>query len=355
MASLADFVFALNNRAGASDNTPALTTQRRQQQQHQRQRRRQRQQHASPVRRQSLGSLPVYDGRRDQRQRAAPVLPPPAIKAGDDDRDSVGFRNRPLDLRFPEELENLLQTGDNAVITFYREGCAFCKMFEPVYKDLAANIHRTNLQPGAVPIVMAQMDGGVWRDEVRALLPPGALDSFPSIVFKRGADGTLQQWDRTKPRDKVEIMQFMARFFGDRSMTPVSSRVLLRTMRDPNPRFVFFSSDIDVIPRFVPAVDPDFVDRENALHALNYAFIMRPDLAHGGLFVPVNVADRPDIRVPTIYVFGRSGSSDDREWGMRDAARWVAARLRGAEPPEGGGLPSTRIPGTSVASSAYNI
>ncbi|BCU03750.1 disulfide isomerase [Pandoravirus japonicus] len=264
----------------------------------------------------------------------------------------------PLELESPAELDNLMSTDDNAVVYFYKPECPYCKQFAPVYADLAADVHRTNrgspaasvLGAAPVPIVMAKIDGARHREGINALrdgfLGPKHGRGYPTVLFKRGADKVAVTWDSTKPREREAIAALMAKFYGDPTLAPMDPARLAQTMRNPDPEFVYFGSDnIELVPRFVRALDPSYVDVEDALATLALLFTIDAPLAARGAFYPANRADRKDIAIPSIVVINDRGATDNdgdgdmTTYANRDAHRWAAAALAdqlGIAPPTAG-------------------
>lgn len=254
----------------------------------------------------------------------------------------------PYELDSPAELDNLMSTADNAVVYFYKPECPYCKQFAPVYADLAADVHRTNrgspaasiLGMAPVPIVMAKIDGARHREGINALrdgfLGPKYGRGYPTLLFKRGADKVGVTWDSSKPREREAIADLMANFYGDPTLAPMDPARLAQTMRNPDPEFIYFGSDnIELVPRFVRAIDPSYVDIEDALATLGLLFAVDAPLAARGAFYPANRADRADIALPSIVVIGEGGvgtnNNDDGSnvttYANRDAHRWAAAAL----------------------------
>ncbi|AGO82519.1 Disulfide isomerase [Pandoravirus dulcis] len=253
----------------------------------------------------------------------------------------------PLELESPAELDNLMSTDDNAVVYFYKPECPYCKQFAPAYADLAADVHRTNrgspaasvLGAAPVPIVMAKIDGARHREGINALrdgfLGPKYGRGYPTVLFKRGADKVAVTWDSTKPREREAIAALMAKFYGDPTLAPMDPARLADTMRNPDPEFVYFGSDnIELVPRFVRALDPSYVDVEDALATLALLFTIDAPLAARGAFYPANRADRKDIAIPSIVVINDRGATsngggdgDMTTYANRDAHRWAAAAL----------------------------
>ncbi|AVK74826.1 Disulfide isomerase [Pandoravirus quercus] len=257
----------------------------------------------------------------------------------------------PYELESPAELDNLMSTADNAVVYFYKPECPYCKQFAPVYADLAADVHRTNrgspaasiLGMAPVPIVMAKIDGARHREGINALrdgfLGPKYGRGYPTVLFKRGADKVGVTWDSSKPREREAIASLMAKFYGDPTLAPMDPARLAQTMRNPNPEFIYFGSDnIELVPRFVRAIDPSYVDIEDALATLGLLFAVDAPLAARGAFYPANRADRADIALPSIAVIGEGGvaandngnNGDDSNvttYANRDAHRWAAVAL----------------------------
>lgn len=244
----------------------------------------------------------------------------------DEKREDVSWNSKPLELNYPKELDNLMSTADNAVVYFYKDGCPYCAEFNPIYESLANDVHRTNLDKDAVPIVMARIDGHRWKDAINRLRPGFLGDSvnkrgYPTILFKRG-DGTAVTWDSKLPRTDYNIAGLMSTFYGDPTLMPIVDD-LSKYMNNKDPEFVYFYSDnATVIPRFVEEPDPNFVNRENAVKTLNYLFLVNDDLRGKGAAFPVNRMDRPDLRIPSIY-----DRRDRQEYAFRDAHRWALREL----------------------------
>ncbi|AGO84125.1 Disulfide isomerase [Pandoravirus salinus] len=245
----------------------------------------------------------------------------------------------PYELESAAELDNLMSTADNAVVFFYMSECGYCKQFAPVYADLAADVHRTNrgspaasmLGVAPVPIVMAKIDGPRHREAINALrdgfLGPKYNRNYPTVLFKRGADKVGVTWDSTKPREREAIAALMAKFYGDPTLAPMDPARLATTMRNPDPEFIYFGSDnIELVPRFVRALDPSYVDIEDALATLALLFAVDAPLAARGAFYPANRADRADIPIPSIAIVGED-DNDVTTYARRDAHRWAAAAL----------------------------
>jgi thiol-disulfide isomerase/thioredoxin len=244
----------------------------------------------------------------------------------DDQKREISWSAKPLELNYPKELDNIMSTEDNAVVYFYKPGCPYCAEFRPVYETLANDVHRTNLNRGAVPIVMAQMDGHRWKDAINRLRPGFLGDpvngrGYPTILFKRG-DGKALTWDPRHPRTDYNIAGLMSSFYGDETLMPITQE-LHSVMNNPDPEYVYFYSDnTAVVPRFVQEPDPNFVDRESAVKTLNYLFLLNDDLRSRGAAFPVNRMDRPDLRIPSIF-----DRRDGHEYAFRDSHRWAMREL----------------------------
>lgn len=243
---------------------------------------------------------------------------------------TTSYSTKPIELNWPEELDNLMSTSDNAVVYFYKPGCPYCADFNPVYNSLAKEIHRTNLDPGAVPIVMTRMNGHQWKDAINDLRPgflgdPVNKRGYPTVLFKRG-DGTALTWDSEKPRTETNISGLMSVFYGDESLMP-NLTDLNTVMYNPDPEFLYFYSDIpSTIPRLVEPLNPSFTSREKAIQSLTYLFATDPELSHRGAAFPINIMDRPDIRIPSIVDL-----RDGREYALRDSHRWALRELEGTQ------------------------
>jgi thiol-disulfide isomerase/thioredoxin len=264
----------------------------------------------------------------------------PAVLRGVDPAEDRRAGRPPLELDAwegatePTELWDLLRSSDNAVVYFYKPTCPYCVEFTPVYALLANQVHRTNRRSpmgdaiGAdpVPIVMAQIDGSRHRGAIDARAP-GLVTAFPTVIFRRGADGALAKWDPANERTVENLSAFMADFFGDPTLRPLDSSVLLRRMRNPDREFDYIgSTNVDLVPRFVRPLDPAFVSLPDAVATLNLVFLLDPELARNGTFFPANLADRPDLPVPAIVTRG-AANQQPTTYAFRDAARWQAMRL----------------------------
>jgi thiol-disulfide isomerase/thioredoxin len=282
------------------------------------------------------------NGRAGDAMGLAALLPAP-MRGRPADEDRAQGRG-PLELESPAELDNLMSTDDNAVVYFYKPECPYCIQFAPVYASLAADVHRTNrgspiasaLGMAPVPIVMAKIDGARHRQGINDLRPdfigPTYGRGYPTVLFKRGADKVGVTWDSSKPREREAIAQLMAQFYDDPTLLPMDAQSLVRTMRNPDPEFVYFGSDnIELVPRFVRPLDPSYVDIEDGLETLALLFNLDPALAARGAFFPVNQADRTDIAIPSIVQVTRDGDGgsaiETTTYANRDAHRWAAGTL----------------------------
>ena len=193
------------------------------------------------------------------------------------DEAKIKHLNKPLELNYPSELDKLMSNEENAVVLFYKPFCEHCANFKYTFKDLADNIHRTNLRSGSVPIVLAQMDGEKHRSEIEQLRPgfltnPVPVRGYPTILFKRG-DGVGYIYDPELPRDTFTVTRAMSQFFGDPSLYALNVDDLNKTMKNPNPDFVYlYSNTVDVVPRFVKPLNASFTNREDGVKSLSAFF-----------------------------------------------------------------------------------
>lgn len=230
----------------------------------------------------------------------------------------------PLSLENAGELDTLISSPGNSVILFYMNGCPHCEKLFPIYTKLARNIQNSNYYPGAVPIIVAGIDGVTHLAAINELRPgflgqPPHNRGFPTILFKKDGEGSV--WDTSIPRTEYNLLKKMAEFFQDPTLNPIDTP-LYEIMNDKNPEFYYFYNDTDVlVPRFAGPIDPDFVDLLKANDAITYQFLIDPNLRQGGAAFPVNKIDRLDIAVPSIYDVATGESYD-----YRDAAKWVLNR-----------------------------
>lgn len=232
---------------------------------------------------------------------------------------------KPVELNWPTELATLLSNDDNAVILFYKPDCIHCLSFKPVFNDLANLIHESNSQPWNTPIVFAQIDAEKWLKEVNTLIPnflgdPVTNRGYPTILFKR-SDGSNVVWEQDRPPTFDNIVTFMAEFYDEPTLLPITEPLWQVANNDTDPDFLYFYSDnVTLVPRFEAAfpLDEHFSDRSQGMRTASYLIQNIPQLYENALAVPVNLMDRRDIGVPTIY-----DTRDDSVHAYRDAHAWL--------------------------------
>jgi thiol-disulfide isomerase/thioredoxin len=241
----------------------------------------------------------------------------------DYDESKIRWTKGPLELGYPHELANLLSTGkDNVVVYFYKPNCPYCLEFNQTYKPLASNVHRTNLRPGCVPIVMTQIDGDKYKDEINQLRPgflgdPVHKRGYPTILFAR-PEGVGYVWDPNNPRTEENLCAIMSVFFQDPSLMPVKQD-LTEIMNNPNPEFVYFYLDapITLIPRFIRPLDPDFTSLKEGIATMTFLFLVNPELREKAAAFPIDRMDQKQIQ-PSIW-----DNVEKRSYAYRDAHRWL--------------------------------
>jgi len=232
---------------------------------------------------------------------------------------------KPLNITSVKMLEDLMRSPENVAIDFYKKDCPYCKTLAPIWNNIARQVHASNNNPGAVPIIIAKMDGVTHKEELDALRPGWSEGrGYPTILFKRvnpqdPSSIDAVEWDNQKPRTYDNLLEFMSEYYGDESLKPHSID-LINLMRNPQPEFTFmYSNATPVVLRFSKCLsDSPMLDIAEGNVVCASAFYRHPELARRGAALPVNELDRRDFPIPAI-IDNRTG----REHRYRDCQRWI--------------------------------
>ena len=157
-------------------------------------------------------------------------------------------------LRGIEPLERrLADRTENVVVLLHRDGCRFCDEFAPVYESLARMVHVSNPEGTDRPKTsFYRLNGGRHRAQLAAARP-ALVQSFPTVLYQRAAEGAARLWPSETPRTKWNLLREFAAYFRDPTLRPYPA-LGFRQLQAPAPakaRWTLFYSGAEHA-----AVDP---------------------------------------------------------------------------------------------------